>query len=83
MKNVIHVILLSLFPLCLKANEFVVFQVHSDNLLLKTMAERIIKVKVENKVEKVEKKTEPKVEEKPMVAAEKKESTTEEKKEEK
>ena len=50
MKNVIHVILLSLFPLCLKANEFVVFQVHSDNLLLKTMAERIIKVKVKNKV---------------------------------
>ena len=50
MKKIIYVILLSFFPLCLNADEFVVCHVHSDNLLLKTMAEGIIKVEVENKV---------------------------------
>lgn len=50
MNRVIYVILLCLFPLCLSADEFVVYQVHSNNVLLKTIAEGVIKAKVEGKV---------------------------------
>lgn len=50
MKRFIYVILLCLFPLCLNADEFVVNQVHSNNFLLKAIAEGIIKAKVEGKV---------------------------------
>ena len=50
MKRLIYVILLCFSPLCLSADEFVVSEVHSDNFLLKAIAEGIIKTKVENKV---------------------------------
>lgn len=50
MKRFIYVILLCLFPLCLSADEFVVYQIHSNNFLLKAMAEGIIKAKVKDKV---------------------------------
>lgn len=50
MKRLIYVILFCFSPLCLSADEFVVYQVHSDNFLLKAIAEGIIKTKVENKV---------------------------------
>lgn len=50
MKRFIYVILLCLFPLCLSADEFVVSQVHSNNFLLKAMAEGIIKTRVQGKV---------------------------------
>ena len=49
----------------------------------KVSKEKDFEAKVENKVEKVEKKAEPKVEEKPVVTADKKESTTKVVKEEK
>ena len=50
MKRIMYVILLCLFPLCLNADEFVVYQIHSKNVLLKAMAEGIIRTKVEDKV---------------------------------
>lgn len=50
MKRFIYVILLYLFPLCLSADEFVVSQVQSNSLLLKAIAERIIKNKVGDNV---------------------------------
>ena len=50
MKRFVCVILLCLLPLCLSADEFVVRQVCSNNILLKAIAERIIKNKVEGNV---------------------------------
>ena len=50
MRRFVYVILLCLLPLCLNADEFVVRQVHSNNILLKAIAERIIKNKVEGTV---------------------------------
>lgn len=50
MKRFVYVVVLCFFPLCLSAGEFVVCQVHSDNLLLKAIAEGIIKTKVANKI---------------------------------
>lgn len=50
MKRFIYVILLCLFPLCLNADEFVIHQIHSNNCLLKAIAERIIKMKVKGNV---------------------------------
>ena len=50
MKKIIYAILLCLFPLGLSADEFIVYQIHSKNALLKTIAEGIIRTKVEDKV---------------------------------
>ena len=50
MKRFIYAILLCLFPLGLSADEFIVYQIHSKNALLKTIAEGIIRTKVEDKV---------------------------------
>ena len=47
MKRFIYAILLCLFPLGLSADEFIVYQIHSKNALLKTIAEGIeLKLKI-------------------------------------
>lgn len=50
MKRIIYVILLYLFPFCLNADEYIVHRVYSNNVLLKKIAEGIIKTKVEDKI---------------------------------
>lgn len=50
MRRLIYVILFSLFPLCLSADEFVVSQIHSNNFLLKAIAEGVIRTRLEGNV---------------------------------
>lgn len=50
MRRLIYVILFSLFPLCLSADEFVISKVYSNNFLLKAIAEGVIRTRLEGNV---------------------------------
>ena len=50
MRRIVCSILLCFFVLCLNADEFVVHHIHSNNILLKALAETIIEVNIKDRV---------------------------------
>ena len=53
MRRIVCSILLCFFVLCLNADEFVVHHIHSNNILLKALAETIIEVNIKDDYSKI------------------------------